>query len=350
MKFGYIVDDKGLFAIEETEAKTLLLIFQKFDEGMSLRQLTVWLHENGIRTKRNGIWTAQQLSKMLRDRTYIGEGKYRKRTRRGDRMVKCENPEPVPYLPIIPQDFFERIQLKLVQNKKKNGGGANNFYMLQHLGRCGECGGSLLCQRIRGYRYIYCQRQFTYPHINNCCRPKRWNLDMIENYICNEVEDTLDNYRDASNELWLDRVENANQEQEQQIAEAKRKLEQLKLKKQRVLTIIRKGLATEAEAELQLRAVNSEREYWDQHLANLEALKQNDKAVWDSFCAQRKEIDRMFDYGFYPTPDQKKEILNLLLEEFVLHKDGKIELHFKLPMNEKQVAETVLSLSHNELS
>ncbi|GAI11368.1 unnamed protein product, partial [marine sediment metagenome] len=40
---------------------------------------------------------------------------------------------------------------------------------------------------------------------------------------------------------------------------------------------------------------------------------------------------------------------NVLLKEFVLYRGGRIELRFKLPVNEKQVADTVLTLTQNKL-
>ena len=47
-------------------------------------------------------------------------------------------------------------------------------------------------------------------------------------------------------------------------------------------------------------------------------------------------------------PEQKKEILNTLVEQFVLDKSDKVELRFKLPVNENQVAENILTLSRND--
>lgn len=42
---------------------------------------------------------------------------------------------------------------------------------------------------------------------------------------------------------------------------------------------------------------------------------------------QLKAGDINFDYGFYSvTPDQKKEIINLILDKFILYRDGRIEL------------------------
>jgi hypothetical protein len=58
----------------------------------------------------------------------------------------------------------------------------------------------------------------------------------------------------------------------------------------------------------------------------------------------------MYNYGFNLSNEQKKQFLNLLLKEFVIYKDGRIEFRFKLPVNEKQVSETVLTLSSNDTS
>ena len=66
--------------------------------------------------------------------------------------------------------------------------------------------------------------------------------------------------------------------------------------------------------------------------------------------SQLRAVDINFDYGFYPTPEQKKEILNMLLDKFVLYKDGRIELRFKVPVNDRQVAEKIQELSCDALA
>jgi len=170
---------------------------------------------------------------------------------------------------------------------------------------------------------------------------------MIEEYVWGGVEEVLHDYRNSTYDLLLDRLENTKGDREKQIATAKEELERLKWEKQRLLTTIRKGYVTEAEADIQFKAINSEREYWEQELTNLESLQDNQDSAVDTFMAQLKQVDKMFNYGFYPSPEQKKDILNTLLKEFVLYRDGKIELRFKLPVNKTQVAETVLTLSHN---
>jgi hypothetical protein len=89
---------------------------------------------------------------------------------------------------------------------------------------------------------------------------------------------------------------------------------------------------------------------WLEELTTLKALDDNLDTVWKSFWNNLQELDQHFNYGFIISKEQKKQILNLLLKEFVLYNDGKIELWFKLPVNEKQVAETVATLSKGDKS
>ena len=104
-----------------------------------------------------------------------------------------------------------------------------------------------------------------------------------------------------------------------------------------------------AEADLQFKAINSEREHWERELSSFQALHGDSEAAADKFVAQLKQLDRLFDWGsiWSLSPEQKKQVLNTLLHEFILYHDGKIELRFKLPVNEKQVADTISTLSSN---
>ena len=119
------------------------------------------------------------------------------------------------------------------------------------------------------------------------------------------------------------------------------------MEKQRILTSFRKGWVTEADIDLQLKAIKSDQGHWQQELSNLEAMAENSDLVWDNFFKQLDALDKykLLGFEFTTTPEQKKELLNLLLDEFILHNDGKVELRFKLPINEEQVAEKICTLS-----
>lgn len=354
IRYGYEYNHKrhspsytGKLEINEPEAKVVLDMFQKIGDGWTIAKWRDWANERGIPTKHNSKgWTVQYVSKVLRDRAYIGKGQYGKSTIKGNRVVRADDPVPLSHPTIIPLDLFNKVQARLAENKRKNKGSAKQTYILQHLGRCGECGGRLCCRSNRGKeRYIYCCQQKNYPHLASCFKPKHRNLNLIENYIWAEVEDVLTSYRNNTAGLLLDRFENGKKDREENIAKAKKEINRCELERQRLLTIIRKGYVTNAEADIQFRAVREDEDRWQEELANLEALDVNSNALWDSFWSQLQKLDEWFDWGFSLSVEQKKEILNLLLDSFVLYKDGRIELRFKLPIDEKQVASTITSLT-----
>ena len=119
--------------------------------------------------------------------------------------------------------------------------------------------------------------------------------------------------------------------------------------RQRILTTLRKQFISEADAEIQLISINADEEHWQQELAHYEQLQGDSDVVWQAFMSQLHELDRFRFFGFnHLSPDQKKLILNTILKEFVLYRDGKVELRFRTPLDKKQVADTVLSLSQHE--
>lgn len=59
-----------------------------------------------------------------------------------------------------------------------------------------------------------------------------------------------------------------------------------------------------------------------------------------------KQLDDLYDWGLVGAiTEQKKEIIARVLREFVLYLD-RIELRYKLPITEAQVAECVQASSH----
>lgn len=345
VKFGYKVDEKGYYAVDESEAKHVLSMFEKADSGMTLGRIVKWLHAAGIPSKCGGRWSRQRVSELLRDTTYIGRGLFNKKMRRGNKLVRGEAVS-VPFPPVIPEDLFNRVQARLAQNKKQNGGGAKRFYVLQHLGRCGECGGSLRCHTVKEHRYLGCGRQLTYPEYEQCYTPKHWKLDVIEQHIWEEMEGVLAGYVDNAYGSLIEQFELGQHDRQQAIAKAKDEVKRSQTGRERILTVLRKGYITQADAEIQLTAINADEKYWQQELANIQRLETDSHAVWQAFMSQLQELDRFRFFGFDNlSAIQKRELLNTLLKEFVLYRDGKIELRFKLPIDGKQIGHTISTLS-----
>jgi len=333
LKLGYTLND-GKIVADKEEADTVNLIFQRYANGTSISKLVEWLNAQGKPCKKNGQWFVQKVSRILKDRTYIGEGKY------GQVIM--------PYPPIVETDLFNRVQSKLNHNKKHTGPN-KRLYMLRSLGRCGECGGALLHETQRQYRYTYCYNQATYPDQYQCHKPWLLNLNPIEDVIWAEVAECLQSYRDNTYELLLQQYEDAKGERDTQIVKAQRNVERCKQERQTVLKQIRKGNITQADADVEFTLLNKEQSHWESELSGLMSLSTDADTIWERFWSQLKAINLSFDYGFDAAPEQKRELLNSMLDSFVLYGNGKIELRFKLPVNDRQVAESIRDLSCDAL-
>jgi len=361
VKYGYRYNDNkrsplytGELEIDQTEAEVVRGLFEWVANGKPAASWCRWANGEGIPTKRSSQgWTPQTVSEMLRDRTYTGKGAYGKLTRRGNKMVAADDPVLMEYPAIISEELFNRVQPRLSENSKKSHGAAKRFYMLQHLGRCGECDGPLCCStNSYGYRYLYCLNQRRFPHIYACYKPQSWAMGLVERYVWGGVEELLDSYSDACLVRLSDELDTAEQSMEATIARAKKELERCQLERQRLLTAMRKGYATERHVELQFKAVNEDEEHWQSELAKAETVRANLSAVQHSMFDQIGKVlqtkDWWWDTTFGFTAEQKKEILNALLDKSVLYRDGRIELRLKLPATESQVVEVIATASRND--
>jgi hypothetical protein len=71
--------------------------------------------------------------------------------------------------------------------------------------------------------------------------------------------------------------------------------------------------------------MNCEREHWERELSSVQALHADIEAAAEEFVVQSKQLDKLFDWGGIGllTSEQKKQILNTLLQEFVLSATAK---------------------------
>ena len=84
----------------------MLEAFKRYDGGETISSIMNWLNEQRLTNTRGQKMTFNSVGHMLHNRRYIGEFQYR------DVIV----PDGIPA--IVPQDLFERVQEKLVKNKK----------------------------------------------------------------------------------------------------------------------------------------------------------------------------------------------------------------------------------------
>lgn len=75
--FGYYIDDERHFQIKEEEAAIVREVFKLYNGGMTLKQVADHLNSKGIRSRRGMTYKVSSVSKMISNRRYMGEYRFR---------------------------------------------------------------------------------------------------------------------------------------------------------------------------------------------------------------------------------------------------------------------------------
>ena len=193
LPIGYIIDEDKYFQIDPLTAPIVLEAFQKYDEGMTMKEIVDYLRLKGLRTKKNGEISINSLTRMLHNRRYIGEYKFQ----------DIVTPDVIPA--IVPKDLFDRVQEKLAKNKKAPARKkAEDEYLLTTKLYCGKCGCYMVGesgtsqQKKIVHRYYKCVSVKNHKGCDKKTVKKEWiedlTLEMIKRIIFDDR--MLDNLAD----------------------------------------------------------------------------------------------------------------------------------------------------------
>ena len=171
---GYIIDQEQNFQIDPVKAPFVLDAFKMYDEGSTMSEIRDHLNEHNVLNNRGNPHTVNSVAKILKNRRYIGEYKYR------DIVV----PNGIPA--IVPEDLFERVQEKIEKNKKAPARHkAEDDYLLTTKLFCGHCGAYMCGESGRGrsgkvYHYYKC---VSVKKKRTDCKKKAVKKDWIEDLV-----------------------------------------------------------------------------------------------------------------------------------------------------------------------
>ena len=175
---GYLIDSEQHFQIDPVKAPFVLNAFKMYDEGSTMSQVRDYLNAHNVCNNRGGKHTINSVAKMLKNRRYIGEYSYR----------DVVTPNGIPA--IVPEDLFERVQEKIVKNKKAPARHkAEDDYLLTTKLFCGYCGAYMCGESGRGrngtvHRYYKC---VSVKKKRTDCKKKAVKKDWIENLVISQT-------------------------------------------------------------------------------------------------------------------------------------------------------------------
>lgn len=152
-----------------------------YDDGKTMSEIAENFNSKGLRNTRGTKFNINAISKILRNRRYIGEYKYRDITIPDG--IPAIVPDGIPA--IVPKDLFERIQKQMQKNKKAPARyKAEADYILTTKLYCGKCvGESGTSRNSTTYRYYKCID----AKRNKGCDKKAVKKDRIEDLVINQI-------------------------------------------------------------------------------------------------------------------------------------------------------------------
>ena len=278
--FGYRVVDKRV-AIDPIQSKIVQDIFRWYLGGARVRGIAVRLNAADVTHSISKRWWDTTVSKLLRNRAYIGELVWRKRTDRRKVAGKSvctkttkDQQIMVPIPPLVSSGDFERVQLTLTTNQANSFRNVKNFYLLRSLIFCRECGSKyvgMTSGRKPWVKQFYrCRSHISTSQIPPC-NGKAVRADLLEAAVWDHCSSFAENPSIVIDELRSVMLSKQDNQWELRLeAEAlDASISARSQQRAKVINLHRKGIVSDAEAERELLALRSELEGLEQQRQEL---------------------------------------------------------------------------------
>lgn len=231
--FGYFINAEQKLEKEATSSPIVEEIFTLYSEGKGIKEIVDILNSRNIRTKFDRPMSINIVTYMLSNRKYIGEFKYHD--------IIIPNGAPA----IISEDLFERVQERLVKNKKAPARQkADDDYLLTTKLFCGKCGAFMIGESGVGrngvHRYYKCAK----AKKNKSCDKKTVKKDWIEKIAVAKAAEILNDEKLIA--LIVDRIYEMQSAGSSRVPRLQEQLKETESKIRNIIAAIEQGILTDS--------------------------------------------------------------------------------------------------------
>ena len=357
LPYGYRIGGDGRPEAIEEQAEVVRRIFYMYvHEGMGSYSIAVRLTEEGIPTQTGKmLWLQSRVHHILGNATYTGTwvyGKYRHISTE-DGMKIYDQPKEtwieIPMPQIIDDETWERAQALKKQRSRRAKRNTNVLYLLQHLLKCGECGHNFHARCTRSTTNVRNGKKYRYdlPTPNRyymCngmqrmrlpCRERPYiRAERLEEPIWSEVKRVIQNPDLIV--AGIDTLDTQGSSSfEEEIAQAERDLRSIQMEENRAIRLFVSGKIAEAQLDHQRKFITerleSARAKLDEYRAR-EASGVEKRQLMETILAWARNVGQGLDEL---TPEQRKEILQMVLEKVVIDKDNNVDITLAIPIDDE---------------
>ena len=188
---GYDIKD-GFYVINSGEAQIVRKIFKMYSEGFSYNEIIKSL--NNATGKKGRPFGKNSMNSILRNERYIGVYSWNKRRMKLFRqwaggelnpdVIRIEDVIP----PIIDKDIWERVQIRMNNNKRNASNKAKREYLLSGKIECGSCGAAYIGHTSTNQKGIESRRYCCgNKYRTHSCDSHNINADEIETFVIQHI-------------------------------------------------------------------------------------------------------------------------------------------------------------------
>ena len=352
--FGYRLGEDRRPVVVEAEAEVVRRVFRMYvREGMGAPAIAKQLNAEGVPTPRAvGPWYDAIVTRILSHEAYSGTwwfGTIRHvATEHGTRRYARPEDEwvGVPFPALVDDEIWEQTKEAKKRRLTRSGRNTKLFYLLQHLVRCTECGMLMGCRANRrqsvkrdGKTYSYeldpprrYYKCYGMERVGVQCRERPFiRAERLDELVWSEVKKVLENPG-----LIVASIEAADSQADggglaEEIAKAERDLQRVQMEEDRAIRLYVSGKITEKQLDLQRRFITE----------RLETLRQvlDDRRARESAQAEKRELaervvewaDQIGDRLDDLPQEQRREVLQLLLDGATIDKHNRVNLTLAIP-------------------
>ena len=356
LPYGYRIGNDGRPEVEEEHAEVIRRIFEMYvNEGMGSHSIAVRLTDEGVPTPTGKqFWYQNRVLHVLSNATYLGTwfyGKYRHMATE-DGVKLHEQPRDawieIPVPQVIDGETWDRAQALKKQRSTRSKRNTKVLYLLQHLVKCGECGhsfhakstwGSINVRNGKRYRYDLPSPRRYYKcggmhSLRLRCRERQYiRAELLEERIWGEVKRVI---QDPS--VIVAGIDTFDAERggvlEEEIAQAERDVRGIEVEEDRAVRLYVSGKITESQLDVQRKFITERLERARAKLAEYrakEARGSEERELMERVLAWARDVGHRIDEL---TDEQRKEVLQLVLEQVVIDRDNNVDITLAIPIDD----------------
>ena len=338
----------------EPEAAIVRRIFRDYvEDGRSMRQITWQLSQDRIPSSSGKtVWGVSTIGRLLRNEAYIGRAYYNRTASvlhrhpgKGARQVRRPRDQwiAISVPAIVSEELFEAAQRVSYDNSKWSPRRAGlDHWLLRELVKCGHCGVSVSCHKMRGrngtfHHYYYCRNHDPLrargQHLR--CPERNIRADELDAFVFDQVRATMlrPDVLLAGETASSMRCETAGDDLlDAQVARINRKIDSTAAERRRLADLYQANFIEQdellrrgKELELRRRALEEQRQTL---IAQREQLAQQNKLRQrlESFADRVKATIDQLDFN------QRQQLLRLVVDE-VRVVGWQVEIRFRIPLD-----------------